>query len=63
MASPDDHVVDAWETGDLVPSHVEILRLATLTGYHPQWFYRSAMPTAGPAWFCGEDGCELRAGG
>lgn len=55
VATTDDSVVDAWEAGERAPTHVEVLRLATLTGYHPKWFYAPAMPASSPAWFCGDD--------
>lgn len=48
-----DTVVDAWETGDVVPSQDEIRRLATLTNYGPGWFYLGPMPQFdGPVFFC-----------
>ena len=35
-------VVDAWETGELVPTHAQLLRLAALTGQPLAFFFRPA---------------------
>jgi len=32
--------VDRWEDGTLVPTHAEVLRLAALTAFPADWFYR-----------------------
>jgi hypothetical protein len=44
VATPDDHVVDGWEAGAIVPTHSEIRRLATLTSRSPEWFYAGSLP-------------------
>lgn len=49
-----DTTVDAWEAGTEVPSHVEVRRLATLTGMAPGWFYAGTMPVAERVFLCGD---------
>ena len=49
-----DTVVDAWETGDLVPTESEIRRLSMLTGMPPAWFYRGTLPVADHVFICGD---------
>lgn len=36
--------VDLWERGELVPTPVQIKRLALATGLPVRWFYRPAQP-------------------
>lgn len=42
-----DTVVDAWEAGTIVPSHDDIRRLATLTGFLPHFFYMGTVARVG----------------
>lgn len=51
-------MVDLWESGDIVPTGVEVRRLATLTGFPVHWFYRGPVPKIGSGWMCGEGGCR-----
>jgi len=52
VSTPDDHVVDAWEAGTLVPSHSEIRRLATLTHYPVAFFYAGTIKPVGNMFIC-----------
>lgn len=46
-------VVDLWEEGRLVPSDAELRRLAALTGFMVDWFFRPAPePLGGPLFIC-----------
>lgn len=40
--------VDAWETGTLYPTWEQLLKLADLTGVHPDFFTRMDPPFSGP---------------
>lgn len=53
-----DTVVDSWEDGTAVPSEEDVRRLATLTGFAPEWFYQGTLPQLEGAWLCGTDGCR-----
>lgn len=49
--------VDLWETGEVIPSEEELARLAELTGYSLEWFYRPVLDLSGPGTFmCVGDG-------
>ncbi|OZF41903.1 hypothetical protein CH292_27235 [Rhodococcus sp. 14-2470-1a] len=52
--------VDNWEAGTLRPSPAELDRLAALTGFDVEWFYRPA-PNPFVGFLCsrGRGGCEL----
>lgn len=39
--------VDLWETGEVIPSDEELARLAELTGYPVEWFYRPMLDLSG----------------
>lgn len=47
-----DTTVDAWEAGTEIPSEDDIRRLATLTGFAPEWFYQDAPQLEG-VFICG----------
>jgi hypothetical protein len=51
--------VDEWESGALIPSIEDVQRLATLTGYPVEFFYREDPVEIDRGWMCGDDGCEL----
>lgn len=48
----DAGVVDAWETGEQIPSPDEVRRLAYLTGMSPIWFYDGTLPTMSRIFIC-----------
>ena len=48
--------VDLWETGELVPTHEQVRRLATLTSYPIGFFYRKHPEHMGVTFMCGDDG-------
>lgn len=52
VADAFDTVVDAWETGDMIPTESEIRRLAMLTGMPPAWFYAGTLPTISDIFLC-----------
>lgn len=54
----EEPAVDMWEAGTLVPTREQVEALATLTGFPPAFFYRDSPAGIGPAWLCGDDGCE-----
>lgn len=48
-----DTVVDSWEAGSAVPTEDDVRRLATLTSFAPEWFYRGTLPIIdGPVFMC-----------
>lgn len=51
-----DTVVDSWEDGSAVPTEEQLLRLATLTGYPPTFFYKGTIPRMENGWMCGIEG-------
>lgn len=51
-----DTVVDSWEAGAAVPTEDDVRRLATLTGFLPEWFYRGTLPGPRSAFVCGRGG-------
>lgn len=51
-----DTVVDSWEDGTSVPTEDDIRRLATLTSFAPEWFYRGTLPQLEVAFICGRGG-------
>lgn len=50
-----DTVVDSWEDGSATPTRPELLRLATLTGYAPQWFLAGPLPELSHVFICEGD--------
>jgi len=51
LADPPD-VVDRWEAGTLVPTFAEVRRLAVMTGFLVEWFYRPELEPIGPVFIC-----------
>lgn len=51
-----DTVVDGWEDGTVIPSHDDIRRLATLTGFLPHYFYAGTLPSTGWSIICSRIG-------
>lgn len=48
-----DHVVDGWEDGTIVPTHDDLRRLSTLTGFTVAWFFAGTLPQMSNVFLCG----------
>ena len=54
----EEPTVDRWESGEEVPTEVQVKKIAVLTGFPLPFFYKPMEALLGDGWICSADGCE-----